>query len=52
MQLLEIKVDDLAALHAERLAQHVCVHEWVAVAITADPRPHAEEGRKLGTAPC
>ena len=51
MQLLEIEAQRPLALHGERLRRHVGRDEGIAVAVAADPAPHAQEGRHVEIAP-
>ncbi len=51
MQFIEIEIEHPLALHLDGLAQHLRVHERIAVAIAADPASHANERWELRIAP-
>src|SRR5882672_8676173 len=51
MQFIEIEIEHSLALHLDGLAQHLRVHERVAIAIAADPASHANERWQLHIAP-
>ena len=48
MQFVEVEIERTFALHAQRATQHFGHHEWIAVAVAADPAPHAEKRRQFG----
>ena len=51
MELVQIEAERMLALQQQGLTQCIRRHEGIAVAIAADPAPHAQEGRNLHIAP-
>src|SRR5215211_7609594 len=51
MEFLQIEAERVLALQQQSLSQRVGRHEGVAIAVAADPAPHAQEGGNFHRSP-